>query len=686
MERNWEKTETRRRPGACADFLGNQRPVRGAARGVGGGLARMAAMACFLFAALVLAPLYSGAQAGAQEAGAADPGGSDGPEMRLPAVDVVATPVIEGNMVDRFGTTTTVVTKDQIEALNAVDMPEALRRVPGVTISRHNHVGSFGGGEGGAVFIRGMGSSRPGSEIKTFIDGVPMYMGPWNHPLMDLLPVDAAEAVEVVKGPQPQRFGNTLSAVNLQAKRQHGEESASTLKMYAGSYGTLGESVEHGGASGDFDYYLGQGYVRSDGHRQGSWGNKLGYYANLGFDLSEAWDLRVLALGATNRSSDPGPDTATGESDGTYGTNAQLLSATLSHDHGLFDGEFKFFVNTGEGNWKDQAGDDDDCLNDFTFYGMRLKETAHPWKGADLTVGLDVDAWQSVIHNTKDNGTETYIRPDDFSLTMPYVSASQLIGDREAWFAIPSAGLRYYEHNKYDSETAPFAGLVFGYADTEAHVSVSRGVVYPGHDVIAATWVLSGWEDLKAETTDHFEAGLAQKFGELARADVTYFHDEGRNRYVNSGWPARSWVNTEHYDIHGWEFTVTLTPTDDFSVFAGLTTQETTPDDMPYAPETTLSGGFAWRFLEDFTLNMDCQYVDEMYVLSQARLKNAANAEKVDSHFVTNARIGWDFQSEILGAGELYLAVENLFDENYAYKPDYPMPGINGTIGMKLNF
>jgi len=38
MERNWEETETRRRPAACADFLGKQRPVRGAARGVGGGL------------------------------------------------------------------------------------------------------------------------------------------------------------------------------------------------------------------------------------------------------------------------------------------------------------------------------------------------------------------------------------------------------------------------------------------------------------------------------------------------------------------------------------------------------------------------------------------------------------------------------------------------------------------------
>ncbi|SKA82047.1 iron complex outermembrane recepter protein [Paucidesulfovibrio gracilis DSM 16080] len=608
----------------------------------------------------------------------------EGDELQLPAVDVVAKSVIEGNVVDGFGSTTTVVSREQIEALNAVDLPEALRRVPGVTISRHNHVGSWGGGEGGAVFIRGMGSSRPGSEIKTYIDGVPMYMGPWNHPLMDLLPVDAAESLEVAKGPQPQKYGNSLSAVNMRVKRHRGDGSATSLRMYAGSYGTMGESIEHEGGDEDFNYYLGQGYVRSDGHRKDSWGNKLGYYANLGFGLSDNWDLSVLALGTTNRSSDPGPDTAGGVSDGTYGTNAQLLSATLSHDHGLFDGEFKFFVNTGEGNWKDQAGTDDDCLNDFTFYGVRLKETAHPWQGADLTVGLDVDAWQSTIHFTYDNRADRYVNPDDYYLTMPYVSASQLIGDREGWFAQPSLGMRYYEHNEYDSETAPFAGLVFGYADTEAHVSVSRGVVYPGHDVIAAIWVpFGGAETLEAETTDHFEAGVSQRFGDMATADVTYFHDDGRNRYVvNAG----AWSNVEKYDIHGWEFTLTLTPTDNFSVFAGLTTQETTPDDLPYAPATTLSGGFTWRFLEDFTLNMDCEYVDEMYAMSQARVNNAANLQEVDSHFVTNARVGWDFESEILGGGELYLAVENLLDEEYAYKPNYPMPGINGTIGLKLNF
>ena len=611
-------------------------------------------------------------------------------EVELPAVNVVANPIIEGNQLDRFGATTTVVTKDQIEDLNAVDLPSALVRVPGVTISRYNHVGSYGGGEGGAVFIRGMGSSRPGSEIKTFIDGVPMYMGPWNHPLMDLLPVNAADSIEVIKGPQPQRFGDTLSAVNLTPKQQEGDEFTTTVQVAAGSYGTLSESVEHGGTLGDFDYYLGQGYITSDGHRDDSWGTKLGYFANLGYALSDPWNIRLVAIGAMNRSADPGPDTLNGDSGPTYGTNAQMVSLTLSHDYEYLDGSFKLYVNTGEGNWKDQLGNNDDCYNDFTFYGLRFDETFHPWAGLDLTLGLDQEWWRSQIRNTFDNNREeNSVKPPNFALTMPYIGVSQLIGDRDGLYAIPSVGVRYYDHNNFDSETAPFAGFILGYADTEAHVSWSRGVVYPGHDVISATWVAGGgWEELDAETTDHFEIGLSQALFDMVEAEVIYFKDRGNNRYVFGPPFPPSWYNTGRYEISGYEFTLNVTPMDDLSLFAGLTLQDVDmPDDMPYAPETTLSAGFTWRFLDNFTLNMDGQYVDEMYVLSQARGALATNTEKVDSHFVLSGRLGWEFQSGWFGEEcELYLALENLLDEEYEYRPDYPMPGPNGTLGLKVSF
>ena len=84
--------------------------------------------------------------------------------VTMPEVVVVASPIIEGNQVNDSGSQVTIVQQKQISDLNAQDLPSALRRTPGVVISRYNPVGSFGGDDGGAVYIRGMGSSRPGAE------------------------------------------------------------------------------------------------------------------------------------------------------------------------------------------------------------------------------------------------------------------------------------------------------------------------------------------------------------------------------------------------------------------------------------------------------------------------------------------------------------------------------------------
>lgn len=114
---------------------------------------------------------------------------------------VTGSPIIEGNQTDNFATLSTWVDKTQVRDLHALDVSSALRRTPGVVVSRFNPVGSFGGAEGGAVYVRGMGASRPGSEIQTYIDEIPFYMPLWGHPLPDLLPLNGMQSIQVYKGP-----------------------------------------------------------------------------------------------------------------------------------------------------------------------------------------------------------------------------------------------------------------------------------------------------------------------------------------------------------------------------------------------------------------------------------------------------------------------------------------------------
>ena len=144
-------------------------------------------------------------------------------EITLEEVKVVASPIIEGNRVDDYGNRVTTVTGKQVEDLNALDFPSALRRTPGVTISRYNIVGSYGGDQGGSIYIRGMGGERPGAEIQTLVDGRPSFVGIWTHPLMDLMSVSNLGHVDVYKGAQPVLYGNSsYGVVNVVTKRMIG--------------------------------------------------------------------------------------------------------------------------------------------------------------------------------------------------------------------------------------------------------------------------------------------------------------------------------------------------------------------------------------------------------------------------------------------------------------------------------
>ncbi|HPS78378.1 MAG TPA: Plug domain-containing protein, partial [Thermoanaerobaculaceae bacterium] len=68
-------------------------------------------------------------------------------------VKVVAPPIVEGDRVTPFATQVSSVSDRQVDDLNAGDLANALRRMPGVTISRYELVGSYGGGDGGAVYV-----------------------------------------------------------------------------------------------------------------------------------------------------------------------------------------------------------------------------------------------------------------------------------------------------------------------------------------------------------------------------------------------------------------------------------------------------------------------------------------------------------------------------------------------------
>ncbi|BBO89536.1 hypothetical protein DSCOOX_27160 [Desulfosarcina ovata subsp. ovata] len=143
--------------------------------------------------------------------------------------------------------------------------------------------------------------------------------------------------------------------------------------------------------------------------------------------------------------------------------------------------------------------------------------------------------------------------------------------------------------------------------------------------------------------------------------------------------------NVEEFTIQGAEATVNWQPLESLSFFAGITLLDTDPTDLPYAPETTVSCGANWRFLDRFKLSLDGSYVSSIHVNSQTRKADTENNDTVGSYTLVNGKLSYAFDG-LAGKykGELFVAGENLTDVDYEYQPGYPMPGANVMVGIQL--
>ncbi len=612
----------------------------------------------------------------------------------VPAVVITAKPVIEEVKLDAYSSTAAVVTEEQLRDQNAVDLASALRRTPGVQISRYNPVGAFGGDQGGAVFIRGMGVSRPGSEIKTYIDGIPFYMGVWNHPLLDLLPVNGMQSISIYKGPQPQVNGNNFASVNLQTKRATDDGFHGNARLSAGSFGTVIEQADLTGRQGSLDYSLAQGYAKSNGHRSNADGELKNLMGRVNVQIDQNWTANASFILVDNKARDPGDNrSALPVRAPEYNTKASMITAGVTHQHGDWRGEFRVYRDSGEGNWLSQAGLDGDTLTNFSMSGLRWKEQFSAWTGGTVVAGIDHDriGGDLQFNRLAPAPKAGYVAPT-FKITSPYVAFNQEFKLSNEWSLLPSAGVRYYQHSEFASKSSPHAGLSLISDKVTFFANLSRGINYPGLETTVLSSLIAplgdSWKKLLAEELDHAEVGMKFSPGKDTQIDISLFSDKVKNRYI-FGFPPDvppppQFINLGSYTNRGAEVAVRQAISSQWSIFAGLSLINSSIDNLPYTPKQAVTIGLNGQ-LDAFRIALDAQYQSEVWALNRARTAGALNTEKVSGFSVVNARVAYPLP--FLGKkGEVFVAVENLLNRSYAYRPGYPMPGRNGQLGVSASF
>ncbi|MCE5271915.1 TonB-dependent receptor plug domain-containing protein [bacterium] len=616
---------------------------------------------------------------------------------QLPPVVVVGKAVIDEIQIRKTGVAVTRISEQQVRDLDALDLPSALRRVPGVMISRHNLVGSYGGGEGGAIYIRGMGAGRPGASVEMLVDGVPKFVGLWTHPLMDVLSVDNLESIDVFKSPQPVEMGNmSFGAVNLHSRRMHSDGFRTELNTLYGSHDTYNLVFNHGGKEGRFDYYLGAAAKGTDGHRKQAYGELKNYWGRIGYNISDTWDASLILSHYDNTADDPGVVSSPPPVRGRFNNTDFTANLTLANHSERADGFVRLYADDGSMNWQQwdaAASDPYDTNTDYLNRGLRARQNIALAEATQLTVGLDYDAYggkATELHMDKPAATKS-MPSKYFYSTALYANLSHSFELRPGLSLTPSAGARYNWHSAYDNEAAPEAGVVLAGDKWQLYGNFARGYNYAG---VYAVWFYNvawnrqgpAYEDLKPERVKHYELGCKVTPRQGLTLDLSLFHDDGEDMisFVSPPPPPPSFGNVGSFKTTGAELSASWSALSRFSLYGGLSVMNSTPSDLPQAPGYMFTLGTNLIVAPRLHLSLDLESVGDRWVAND---RFGSVMGKVEAFTTLNTRV--DYYLGRAGASfehsSLFLAVENLTDTDYEFKPGYPMPGATAYFGLSFN-
>lgn len=626
----------------------------------------------------------------------------------------------------RFGTQYNVVTEEQIRLQNSLDFYDALRNVPGVMYQKKNIIG---GQTSASLYVRGRGASHPSPDINIFFDDVPRSGVLYGQALADGIPVYALGGMEIYKYPQPSRFGSGYAMLNFIPKYMTKEGYELRIGAEGGSYGTVAENVGMGAKKDNVDIYAAQSLISTLGHKDHTAAYQASYYGNLGIALSDNWTMRLMANRVDAQTQVPNnPITNTRTTD-RYDTQTSLATLSLINKYSNASGYLKGYYNDTLFYLRGENSDTTTSVQTNNLYGLRARETYSVWEGSEIVNGFDLDI--SDLRNDQrrySNDSTTSWEFPQHRMFSPYAAVSQMFGSKESFHVTPSAGLRLYTSNLFEDKTAPQAGLVLGYNNTNLGFNYARGVNYPSPVVLQGlltnkTSLPSGLntKDIRPEVVDHYEVSLSHTQPGIFTASATLFHDDGRDRlraYMASSGrtPTADFFtsSTAKYKIDGLELSGSVTPTDNLELFAGATWMKTwaTGDNgvstskMPYTPAFTLQTGFKWKFFDNFQLSGDYQYLKDVYAATWMRgASPAAPASNVNTLTeinrlpdinVFNARLDYTFSYDDMHIeeGKVFLAVNNIFNTPYAYSMEvsgnnrglYNMPGTTFMVGFDLKF
>lgn len=224
--------------------------------------------------------------------------------------EVVVTATRTAQAADASLASVTVITRKDIEHLQAQSLPDVLRGVAGLTLSNNG-----GAGKSTSVFLRGSNADH----VLVLIDGIKIGSATLGTAAFQDIPVAQIERIEIVRGPRASLYGSEAIGGVIQIfTRKGGGALTPSASFTAGSYGTYNSAVglRGGGEQGWFNAKINQqnttgfnacrgsltaGCFVNEPDNDGYHNTSLGLNGGYRFDNGLIADAQVLRANSTSQ-------------------------------------------------------------------------------------------------------------------------------------------------------------------------------------------------------------------------------------------------------------------------------------------------------------------------------------------------------------------------------------------------
>lgn len=449
--------------------------------------------------------------------------------------------------IEEIGGSVSVITKEQIQQMQAQSVTEILQEVPGVTVVQN-------GGLGGttSVFIRGTDSDH----TLILLDGVRI-----NDPVspartfnyLDQLSVDSIEQVEVLKGPQSTLYGSDAigGVINIVTPSGEGRPTL-TGRVTAGSFGILQQDVSAGGQLGSVKGFFHMtrqdvnnfsaagaryGNRERDGYHNTNLIGKLQYqpFPNLDLDVLTQYSRAKFDLDRAGGFNTDDPN---------FDSSNRFFLLNGGGKLRLLDNRFEQVLRVSVTDHKRKTWNDPDTAsNSFErsefngqVFNLDAHNNTHLLRNSvisdTLTLGLNLQH-EKADSDARFDGTFGPFRSTfrNRSATNLAFYAQDVIRLFERLYT--TVGVRTDDHNRFGRHTTYKAGSSYLIEKTGTTLKASYGTGFKAPALFELYSSFGGNPNLNPETTAGWDAGIEQSiWHNRVQLSSTYFQNRIKNLIV----------------------------------------------------------------------------------------------------------------------------------------------------------